>query len=269
MAYVRERLDLPAFSITGQVRTGMLDKNWWRRERRSWPQPSPALNETLDIVQATLEALANGTLRDSEDEWQKLTIPVDVPTIDYVNAVTLSIACPTAGLTATDAGSVSIVVGQPVELTVSIRTSTLWSSSSSQDDEEMLYDILPDFDTWLVDGSKRGTFPLATTQQASLTTLKDDATFSVILTIVPLRTGELALPTVQVRPMGRGRTCETYVTNAAQRVDVVPSKGVKAFFVPVGGKRWSTVGTGNVDGGQSVDVGRTRYGWPSAQLHAG
>ncbi|EST05702.1 TRAPP II complex, TRAPPC10 [Kalmanozyma brasiliensis GHG001] len=275
--YVRERLDLPAYSITGQVRTGVLDEGWWRRERRSWGPSSLGLDEVLGLVQSALDAIPTSQEK-GEEVWQKLTIPVDVPTIDYVNAVTLSVASPaTIGSTdPTPSELASLIVGQPVELTVSIRTSTLWSNASTDEEESMLYDVLPDFDSWLVDGSKRGTFPLATTKQASLSTLREDATFSVTLTIVPLRTGELALPSVQVRPLssvvpqpdGRARTCETYVTNAAQRVTVVPAKGVKAFFVPMGGKRWSMPPGAGLEGGQSIDVGRQRYPWPSQQLHA-
>ncbi|SJX65910.1 related to TRS130-subunit of the TRAPP complex of the cis-Golgi [Sporisorium reilianum f. sp. reilianum] len=250
VAYVRERLDLPAFSITGQAKTGGLDRGWWRTERRAWGQGALELDALLEVVQAALDAIVSGVVGAEEDEvWQKLTIPVDVPSIDYVNAVTLSL--PTT--TAIDTEPASLIVGQPVELTVRIHTSTLWSSSPHH--EAMVYDIAPDFDTWLVDGTKRGSFAFQ----------PDAATHTFTVTLVPLRTGTVALPSVHVRPLstvsgagerGGKATCETYTTNAAQRVTVVPARSVQAFFVPAArlGERESW---------------KSAAAWHAQSLHAG
>lgn len=276
VVYVRERLDLPAFSITGQVRTGMLDRHWWRRERRWWGQCTLDLEALLELVQATLDNIASGVscnLFADEQIWQTLTIPVDVPTVDYVNAVTLSLGRCDSG----SSQSASVIVGQPIELTVSIETSTLWSCSSHEG-EIMVYDIVPDFETWLVDGCKRGSFKV----KPNSAPLACDV-FSVTLTIVALRTGRLPLPTVQVRPLstveaatnpktGQLPTCETYISNAAQRVNVVPGRSATAFLVPVDTKVFSSSaerGSWNSNRGDPATFDRirsTRYSQQS--LHA-
>ncbi|KAJ9478612.1 ER to Golgi transport-related protein [Pseudozyma hubeiensis] len=283
--YLRERLDLPAFSITGQVRTGALDRQWWRRERRSWGQCNLTLDELVELVRASLDGVSTGVQAAATEEeiWQTLTIPVDVPSVDYVNAVTLSLGSASAVVTGAESNSTdptSVIVGQPVDLILSINTSTAWSTSSHDDGETMVYDVVPDFETWLVDGSKRGTFPV---KRDPLSSMGKSGTFSVTLTVVPLRTGSLALPSVQVRPMsalmptrveegGRVPTCETYVTNAGQRVDVVPARSVTAFLVPIEG---ATSGAGRDSWTSKGGVGmagldRVRSAWQSQQyLHAG
>lgn len=249
VSYVRERLDLPAFSITGQVRTGPLDSRWWKVERRSWGQSPLTLDALLELVEVTLNSIlpgVHGEEEEKEEMWQRLTIPVDVPSVDFVNAVTLSIGSAKA-VERTKSyveEQASLIVGQPVQLTVDIRTCSQWAASSPADESstvEMVYDVVPDFDTWLVDGSKRGTFRVGPLAAVPLQT--DGATFSVTLTVVPLRTGSLALPTVLVRPLAhpelagaRLPTCETHTTNAAQRVQVVAAKTTKAFFVPTSGQ---------------------------------
>ncbi|CDU22942.1 related to TRS130-subunit of the TRAPP complex of the cis-Golgi [Sporisorium scitamineum] len=269
--YVRERLDLPAFSITGQVKTGELDRLWWRMERRSWGQCMLGLEEVLEMMQDTLDAIVAGVDGVGEKVWQTLTIPVDVPSIDFVNAVTLSLA---SDLTSSPdpVEPASIIVGQPIELTVRIHTSTLWSSSKQSEEQVMVYDIVPDFETWLIDGNKRGSFPLQPSTPASLSSISEGTTHSFTVTVVPLQTGTLALPSIHVRPLSTMKaqaregvpTCETYTTNAAQRVTVVPARSVKAFFVPEGqwnvGQRESWKSAGGLDG---------RSGWQSQSLHAG
>ncbi len=95
--YVKERLDLPAFSITGQIRTGVFDAAWWRNERRSWGHCPLTYTALVRLVQSTLDAVLPGIHAiegRAEEVWQRLTIPVDIPAVDYVNAVTLNIASP-------------------------------------------------------------------------------------------------------------------------------------------------------------------------------
>lgn len=246
--YVRERLDLPAFSITGQVRTGVFDEDFWRGEIRSWGESSLSLSELIELIKATLDAILPGSIGE-EAVWQTLTIPVEVPNVDFVNAVTLSL-----GPSSLSEEQV-FVVGQPIQLTVSIQTSTLWASQAGKE-EEMLYDIQPDFDCWLVDGVKRGTFSAS------------DATHEVTLTVVPLKTGTLALPTVVVRPIEGGvATCETYITNQGLRVQIVPARSTRAYFVGLEGnganrEKWKSV-KGGV-GAQGLD--RMRNTWQSQQF---
>lgn len=295
--YVRDRLDLPAYSITGVVRVGTgLDEGWWRSERRSWAQTSLDLTSLLELVHNTLDSISSGSVEGEGEVWQKLTIPVDVPSIDYVDAVTLSLH--SGGVEVGGGEGASIVVGLPVQLTLTIRTSTQWSDTHEDGEgEEMVYDIVPDFENWIVDGAKRGIFSpsshsssstAAITAPVPLKAESSDDTFSATLTVVPLRTGNLALPTVLVRPLsavnagqqrGEGKripTCETYTTNAGTRVQVVPAKSTKAFYVPtvVGdGQRFSGRGGereswkhGSAGGAGGLD--RSRAAWSQPQQQA-
>ncbi|SNX83710.1 related to TRS130 - subunit of the TRAPP complex of the cis-Golgi [Melanopsichium pennsylvanicum] len=297
--YVKERLDLPAYSITGVLKTGQrVDRGWWRTQRRSW-DPSQmvlSLNSLIDVIQSTLDAasLSSKTEEENETAWQQLTIPVEIPSMDYVNSVTLSLA-PTTGANSAEltAEPVSLVVGQPIQLTVDIQTCTQWSMNDLDEAEEMVYDVVPDFECWLVDGAKRGTFAIGTT---SLSTSPSPALvqgvlprFSVSMTMVPLQMGLLPLPNVMVRPLstiveaGAGKvgrrvvSCETYTTNAGERVQVVPAKTTKAFYIPTKmaqkrisqGRTDSWRNSGEKVAGTGAGLDRMRTAWQSQQYGQG
>jgi len=54
--------------------------------------------------------------------------------------------------------------------------------------------------------------------------------------LVPMRAGSLFLPSVSVHllsPREDGVTCETYVENAAETVNVLPAKSSTTVLVPV------------------------------------
>ncbi|SPO25257.1 related to TRS130 - subunit of the TRAPP complex of the cis-Golgi [Ustilago trichophora] len=233
--YVRDRLDLPAYSISGRIRTGTMDTAWWRQELRSWGQCSLTLSALLSLISTTLNSvLPTTTVEEAEEIWQTLTIPVEIPTVDYVNAVTLTLADQTS--TAINNSDI-VVVGQPVEVIISIRTTCRWSNFDvtgvNKEGEEgmMVYDILPDFETWIVDGMKRGSFRVL-----------DQGCFTLKVKIVPLRMGRLPLPNVMVRPLSsvtvdsvqkeNGQSYHTYTTNSAHRLIAIPPKLTKPFFIP-------------------------------------
>ncbi|GAC72281.1 putative transmembrane protein [Moesziomyces antarcticus T-34] len=217
--YVGERVDLPAFSITGGVRTGEVDAAWWRTEWRTWGQAPASFADVLATVTRALDAVASAARAgDVDDTWQTLTIPVDVPSVEYVNAVTLNVGAPLSDDTA-------LVVGQPAQLTVAITVSRQWATSAEA--AKMIWDVVPDFETWLVDGQKRGSFAIAASEQ--------EASVTLTLTAVPLRTGAVALPHVVVHPLlaeHQQASCETYITNAAQRITILPAPTTTAFFLP-------------------------------------
>ena len=222
-SYVEARLDLPAYSLTGEVRTGKFDAVWWRRETATWQLPGEQGKTALQLAQTTLDTTLSAGSGPAGD-WRILSIPVDVPRIDAVNAVTLTVrgggAQPRAGYQAT------LVVGNPVTVSVSISTSFKWGTSDSPAVGHCFaYDVVADFENWLVSGSKRATYaPDPDTPH----------TFSVQL--IPLKTGVLALPNVAVRPVGTEQlSCETYVTNAAERVQVVPRRWRSSFWVDTAG----------------------------------
>ncbi|EPQ30018.1 uncharacterized protein PFL1_02691 [Pseudozyma flocculosa PF-1] len=166
--YVDAKLDLPAFSLTGEARTGAFDAAWWRRQRATWPDDGGGGREAVRVAAATLQVIAaadaatvdavgdgiattravpSGEPHGSSDAaaaaaaapqpWRLLTIPVDVPSMSIVNSVTLRIddkqpaaqPCPRPGFQAT------IVVGRPVDVEVSISTSFHWGYDDEDDDD--------------------------------------------------------------------------------------------------------------------------------------
>ncbi|PWZ01747.1 hypothetical protein BCV70DRAFT_199179 [Testicularia cyperi] len=291
-SYIRDRLDLPAFSIAGEIRTGNLDLVHWNREMQTWGAVEPQLVESLvGLVEQTLTSVSRSVADTGDSEetatgkaWQTLTIPVEIPTMDIVNTVSLQLGASGAGASSSSdrggggAGAwrsgttasvgagvypgyhASIVVGRPVDLTIVISSSDLWASSASASSTalpagseatsktaaRLVYDVLPDFETWLVSGPKKGSY-----------TVDFRSPFTVGVSLIPLRPGSLTLPTVSVRPVqpslspardggGHGEshpppvppqtpqiTSETHITNIAQRVLVTPANSTKAYFLPL------------------------------------
>lgn len=263
-AYVGERLNLPAYSIASEIRTGALDASWWIHEQRSWGHGTNL--DVVALVQRVFDEVgAPATPGLAKGEWRKLTIPVEIPTMDFVHTVSIDIASSASAAAAVvDQGGpfpghqASLVVGQPVTLMVSISSSAMWASTNNDADEtrrQMVYDVVPDFEKWLVSGPKRGLFVarLASAHTADgdipSSLSAENEPFQVQLTLVPLKTGFLTLPTVLVRPVNVVRpahaqqqadaqsvvTCETYTYNGAERVQVVPAtvaKGVRSVAAP-------------------------------------
>jgi len=114
----------------------------------------------------------------------------------------------------------------------------------------MRFDVEEMVREWLVSGRKRGDFAARVRLHPSsaLVTvtndLKDDATYTVPITLIALHHGELALPKVAVTalpavgevamgPMAIP-SAETYQVHGAERVLVLPRGGRSTFVVGMG-----------------------------------
>ncbi|KAI7618143.1 hypothetical protein KC346_g5144, partial [Hortaea werneckii] len=163
------------------------------------------------------------------DEVQgQITIPVEVPTIDFVHSVSFA-------LRESDHDQPQKVqtlrAGKPLQASVSIRSNDRWSSrsvfgggkNSDAHSPEFAMEIQADPDTWLVGGHRRVHFKPSKEQ-----------THTFEITLIPIRPGTHLLPSVDIRPApevkGEGHnaqtaqssfSCETYCEAAGRKVQVI------------------------------------------------
>jgi len=162
-----------------------------------------------------------------------VTIPVEVPSIDFVHSTSLDIQQEESRFTK---GARILKQGQPIEALLQIRTTTNWSSKPDEGGStEFVYDIQPDSDCWLVGGPKRGHFSAG-----------NGSTHDVEVLLIPLKTGLYNLPHVDVHVAqnednAEGKqsaqptpivTCEGHYDSAGQVVQVVGASQTSRLFIP-------------------------------------
>ena len=101
-------------------------------------------------------------------------------------------------------------------------------SQASDDDVSTVlqYNILTDFDHWLVWGNKKGMWEIPAQQLESHHTIHT--------TLLPVRTGWLLYPRIRIAPIGpaaRPFRCETYMRQADQGIYVVSSSHPDTYWV--------------------------------------
>jgi hypothetical protein len=114
----------------------------------------------------------------------------------------------------------AIPVGSPITATLEIVHSRCWDSPSAFEDLtkessslEFMYDVDAPLDTWAIGGPRRGRY-LA----------KADEVKSWTLVLIPLKTGKLLIPGVEVRPTGKdseGLISETEFKGVGKTVLVI------------------------------------------------
>lgn len=142
-------------------------------------------------------------------EWWSLELAADVPTIGVVSAVDLSPQTPGP-----------YVIGQPIDVEVSI-TSRITNATNP-----LKYDVLCDYEHWLIWGAKKGTLQVE----------PPVATNSVRIVLVALRAGSLLFPRVAVTPVENDVSCEVYSVSAAERVDVLVPSSARTYWAELGGE---------------------------------
>ncbi|CAO1629452.1 unnamed protein product [Sympodiomycopsis kandeliae] len=272
---VEDHLDVPVFALTGGIRlmSGaplVRDTRFWRECCRSWDiNLNSLIAKVYDLSQDIIsQARSLGPQTDTQDEsentWRVLEIPVEVPSMEIVNCVSLNFP-----------EESSLTIGEPVDVQVTIISTTRWSASLPNDNTtststsasslspstsshldtpsetasnadtdafqdamsdvtatggrkrptstsyekqvSMAYEIVTDFESWLVSGLKRGTFLLplhhATTEHKHV----------VKITLIPVQQGSITLPSISVWPTRKEGSSETYGQNIATRVRVLPA----------------------------------------------
>ncbi|KAK0459605.1 uncharacterized protein EV420DRAFT_1307323 [Desarmillaria tabescens] len=140
--------------------------------------------------------------------WREMHIPVDVPSMNIVAAVSIKLSPQSCWY-----------AGQPIPAVLSIQTSFHWDASGEKEREyRMRYDVEEMVRDWLVSGRKRGDFSAS-----------HNGTYSVGITMIALHHGELMLPKVSIWAEGVAST-ETHQINGAEKVLVEPRGGRTTFI---------------------------------------
>ncbi|KAK7014963.1 trafficking protein particle complex subunit 10 [Favolaschia claudopus] len=168
-------------------------------------------------------------------KWREIIIPVDVPYMNIVAAAGIRLLPPTSPVPMGSEHTPSLYAGQPIPALLTVHTSFHWGSSvnDTQRAYMMRFDVEEMVREWLVSGRKRGDFAA-----------KDNATYSVPLTLIALHHGELVLPKISVTalPLAGEVTMgsmaipntETYQVHGAEKVLVLPRGGRSTFVLGMG-----------------------------------
>lgn len=117
---------------------------------------------------------------------RKITLSVEVPTVDVLHTVTLHLD--------NDDSTKSVVIGRPIAATLAIKHTTRWASAQLTADTPLSFSYTIDAPTdgpWLVAGPKRSRF----------TYKPDEEETEISLVLVPLRPGMHLLPSVDIQPV--------------------------------------------------------------------
>lgn len=218
----------------------VLDKLFWQHtfQRWGWPQESERTRQVQELVESVFAELGRGLdvfdlpkpqfENDAQERawaaceaslaWRTLVLPLDVPFVDAVNAV--SIRPPPMS---------HIALGEPIDVAIDVTISFAWSQHVSGDAPLLLqYNILSDYEHWLVWGTKKGMWTINDTLQHSHHTIH--------ATLVPVRPGWLLYPRLRITPVGpasRPFRCETYMKNAGHGIHVVTPSQPNTYWVDV------------------------------------
>jgi trafficking protein particle complex subunit 10 len=155
-----------------------------------------------------------------------ITLAVDVPTIDMVFNASLAFA----GRVEDSSKSQVDIIGKAITAKVRVLHTDEWSAKSifgreraSGENKTFVCEVQADADTWIVGGSRRRHF-----------SPKDEKELEFDLILIPLKVGQLPLPTIDVQPehvmgadgaseqaVGGSVSCETHYQSGGQTIQVI------------------------------------------------
>jgi hypothetical protein len=175
-----------------------------------WLKKWHAKNATLETSNKGAGSLSH---KDIGPLTRRILITVPIPRLQILQSVSLTPLLGTSGFTA---------VGQSLMATLRIQHTRRWDSpgsletavsSSSSTSLDFIYEIDAHPDTWLIGGQRRLRF-----------TADEDEVKTWTVVLIPLRTGRILLPSVDVRVFGKESedlTCETEFKGIGSTVLVV------------------------------------------------
>ncbi|KAK9240982.1 trafficking protein particle complex subunit 10 [Lipomyces kononenkoae] len=183
-----------------------------------------------EIVSGALAEIYDDIPADSEEilatDTKELVILVEIPTVQLLFTVELQYSTD-SGQAAKSIESPSrsscifsdkvFYIGQAIPVILRLQCSTAWSGNGhdllEKGDIEFGYEVMAPSDTWIVSGKRKGHFTVS------------DKPITFPLVIIPIRHGNLLLPTIEVRPSQRQHeqiTAEVEYKNNAESVLVLP-----------------------------------------------
>ncbi|KAK7207419.1 trafficking protein particle complex subunit 10 [Myxozyma melibiosi] len=218
------KVDLAAYGFLDRIVMGPYVRAQWESLLSIVEEADRASLEQI------LEQIYTNLAREPEEVLGTLTkelvIPVEVPTVQVLFTLEL-LYTPVAldPYAPAEPSPMQFVfsdkvfyVGHPIPITVRLSSSRGWAPRNIPDifstsAIEFSYDVTASADNWLISGKKKGHFTVS------------DAVFEVELLILPLKHGNLLLPTIEVRPSSKAHesiSAEVEYKNSAESVLVLP-----------------------------------------------
>ena len=140
---------------------------------------------------------------------RKILISVPLPRLHVLQTAQLIPNIPASNV---------VSVGLPISTTLTLKHTRCWESpftvpGETENSLDFVFDIDAPQDTWLIGGNRRIRFR---SKEGELSTWK--------VGLVPLRTGQLSLPSVEIRLVGKNTeemSCETEYKGLGRRLTVV------------------------------------------------
>ncbi|CDH50087.1 hypothetical protein RO3G_08432 [Lichtheimia corymbifera JMRC:FSU:9682] len=171
----------------------------------------------LDMIEEFFEeheAITERTIRENSPDPRihGILFPLEVPTSKALHTSELVLKI-----------EKDLLVAESCPCLLRIKQSTYWTADDNDSEEtpnEFYYDIAVDYDNWLLAGKRRLRFQS-----------KPGETLEFPIDLVPLKTGNLLLPTVRVLAISPNVSAATMYVNSAQQILVKAKSKTATFFV--------------------------------------
>lgn len=138
-----------------------------------------------------------------------IAFPLEVPTSKILHTAELILSV-----------EKDLLVSEACPCTLRIKQLTYWSATHDISEHEFFYDIDVDYDNWLLSGKRRLRFHS-----------KPGEMMEFDIRLVPLKTGNLLLPSVRISAVSPEIFASTVYVNSAQQILVKPKSKTATFFV--------------------------------------
>ncbi|KAG9957193.1 hypothetical protein KCU61_g9292, partial [Aureobasidium melanogenum] len=211
-AVLLNEFQIPSYEATGWGKiVGSLTSDM-RQGLDEWLQEWHSNNQKLVLDESAVATLS-----------RKITLSVEVPTVDVLHTVTLNLD--------KDDSTKAVTIGRPLSATLAIKHTTRWASADLTTDTPLAFSYTIDAPTdgpWLVAGPKRSRFNYK----------PDEEETKISLVLVPLKPGMHLLPSVDIQPATTS-TSSSDSSGASKLLSPGQNSGPteEESMQPLGGKR--------------------------------
>jgi tetratricopeptide (TPR) repeat protein len=200
-------VDLEYFSVYKKIKISNLDelRNKSQEIVSRYIGDKSNLVKVKEVLNELFEIDTDFMIEDIQLPVNKLHIPVPMPSLDYLQIVDLSFP-----------KKCQYLVGEPINTTVGVKTISKWSFNNATPITQFFQLSIQNEDSWLLSGLKRNSFSVQSNETNA---------FEFEIVLVPLNVGNLALPKVVIKPMGKSSknlTVDVFSKNGLETVLVVP-----------------------------------------------
>ncbi|GJJ73122.1 trafficking protein particle complex subunit 10 [Entomortierella parvispora] len=168
-----------------------------------------------------------GILKDLFSDKKRLDYDqiVELSSSNQVRQISFPIALPTTQMLVTveitAEGQQELTVGTPATFQLSVQHSSYWNAIQEEEkSSDFYYDILVDYENWLLCGHKKRLF---SAKPGTITTHA--------VSLVPLKTGPLHVPKIVITSGASSVYCQTAYVNEAEQVLIKPRTTTSTFFI--------------------------------------